>query len=262
MSVQTQDGGSYDVQRVVNFSNLYDLAILKINITGGKYLQFSDSPVRTGEAVYAVGSALGTLSGSFTSGIVSSVDRTVGRIECIQTDAAISHGNSGGPLVNERGEVVGINSFSYSEGENTNLAIKPEMLNRMGENRNFSVNDYKEWYVLETSRSYSPYSSNGNYHYSLTNRYEIVTDATCIASLDEESELQSGFHDMCQAYIYSYNTAQYDRYVEYLRSIGYEFTDHTITNDGTIYTYVYTKEQEQIDIYVTSDQVWIVATII
>ena len=121
MSVEVNSGGSYDVEEsIVDFSKIYDLAILKIDMTGNEYLDISKEDVKTGEQVYAVGSSLGTLTGSFTAGIVSSTSRIVGLIDCIQMDAAISSGNSGGPLVNVYGEVVGINAYSYINGENLN----------------------------------------------------------------------------------------------------------------------------------------------
>lgn len=96
MSVEAIDGAQYAVAEVVDFSPVYDLAILKLDITGNGYLEFSQDPVRTGEQVYAVGSALGTLTGSFTSGTVSSVSRKIGVIDCVQMDAAISSGTAAG----------------------------------------------------------------------------------------------------------------------------------------------------------------------
>ena len=109
-----------------------------------------------------MGSALGTLTGTFTGGMVSSVSRTIGLIDCIQMDSAISSGNSGGPLVNEYGEVVGINAFSYINGENLNLAIKVATLDKLARDKNYTLNDYKEWYITEASRSFSPMDDSGN----------------------------------------------------------------------------------------------------
>ena len=106
ITVEMDNGASYPVTEIVDFSNLYDLAILKIDVTDHPYLELAEKDARTGEQVYAVGSALGTLTGTFTGGMVSSTKRTYGEIDCIQMDAAISPGNSGGPLVNVYGEVV------------------------------------------------------------------------------------------------------------------------------------------------------------
>lgn len=94
-----------------------DLALLRMNGDGFDAAVFADpGSVRIGDEVVAIGFALG-LDGdpSVTLGIVSALDRTIGTEDAyldglIQTDAAISSGNSGGPLVNARGEVVGINT--------------------------------------------------------------------------------------------------------------------------------------------------------
>lgn len=105
-----------------------DLALLRINGDGFDAAVFADpGSVRIGDEVVAIGFALG-LDGdpSVTLGIVSAVDRTIGTEGAflnglIQTDAAISSGNSGGPLVNARGEVVGINT-AVARGTATSAA--------------------------------------------------------------------------------------------------------------------------------------------
>jgi S1-C subfamily serine protease len=105
-----------------------DLALLRIGGDGFDAAVFADpGSVRIGDEVVAIGFALG-LDGdpSVTLGIVSAVDRTIGTDGAflnglIQTDAAISSGNSGGPLVNARGEVVGINT-AVARGTATSAA--------------------------------------------------------------------------------------------------------------------------------------------
>ncbi len=252
ISVQTQDSGSYDVDKVVDFSPVYDLAILKIDITNNPYLSFSDDEARTGEKVYAVGSALGTLTGSFTEGTVSSTSRTVGPIDCIQMDAAISHGNSGGPVVNSYGDVVGISTYSYSEGENLNLAIKPSMLEQLSMDKNYSVNEFQEWYIKESSRSFSPFDGS-SYYYSLVNTYQTVTGASCLLSYDEEGNASTGYHDCCAYYVYDYNADQYDRYVDYLKENGFTFQSSENFSDGISYYYLNEKDGILMDLFVSSD---------
>jgi len=253
ISVEISNGGSYPVKSIVDFSQVYDLAILKIDITGNDYLTINWDDVKTGAQVYAVGSALGTLSGSFTSGIVSSPSRIVGKIDCIQTDAAISHGNSGGPLVNDHGEVIGVNAFSYSEGESLNLSIKISTLNLLARDKNFSINEYKEWYITETSRSYSPYDG-VDYYYSTVNTYQAVTGAPCLYSYDNEAEqYYDGYYDMHEHYVYNYIISQYDAYVEYLKKIGFIYDDYEVFDNGTSYYYLNEMDGIQVDLYVTSD---------
>ena len=94
-----------------------DLALLKVAATGLAHVTLGDSDaVRVGEDVIAVGNPFG-LGGTVTRGIVSALARDINAgpyVDFIQTDAAINRGNSGGPLFNMAGEVVGVNSAIYS----------------------------------------------------------------------------------------------------------------------------------------------------
>ena len=95
-----------------------DLAILKIEAAGLRPLAFADSEkVRVGQLVFAVGNPFG-LQETITQGIISARERLFSSEvanDFFQTDAAINPGNSGGPLVNIRGEIVGINNFIFSQ---------------------------------------------------------------------------------------------------------------------------------------------------
>ena len=260
ITVEVSNGAVYPVEKVVDFSNVYDVAILKIDVSDMPYLEFCDDPVRTGEQVYAVGSALGTLTGTFTAGIVSSVKRTYGKIECIQMDAAISPGNSGGPLVNIYGEVVGINTAKYASGENLNLAIKPATLGMLLQDKNMTVREFKEWYETESSRCWSPTfkrtDGTTGHAYSLVRNYQTVTGATCLRSRKNGSdEIVEGYRDMYDYYIYEYSTDQYDKYVEYLKSVGFEFEKTEREGDwvGTSYYYYNEKDDILLDLFIYDD---------
>lgn len=90
-----------------------DIAVIKINVTGIAYLTFGNSDaVRVGEQVAAIGNPLGELANSMTVGWISALDRdiTVDGVTRtkLQTDAAVNRGNSGGPLLNLHGEVIGV----------------------------------------------------------------------------------------------------------------------------------------------------------
>ena len=113
-TVQTEDGTTYDAE-VVGADSKTDLAVMRIKATGLDLAEFGDSSkLQVGDPVYAIGNPGGTeFFGSFTSGIVSAIDRSVKStytMVCIQHTAAINPGNSGGALVNQYGQVVGINS--------------------------------------------------------------------------------------------------------------------------------------------------------
>jgi S1-C subfamily serine protease len=126
--------------RVIGGDCEHDLAVLKVNAEGMDTVPLGDSEaLRLGQSVVAFGYALALEGGpSVTAGIVSSLDRTieVPDPQCtvcangvrtysgvLQTDAAINHGNSGGPLVDMRGRVVGINSAGSDTAQNIGFAI-------------------------------------------------------------------------------------------------------------------------------------------
>jgi putative serine protease PepD len=124
IKVLLNDGREFSA-RILGRDESYDLAVLKIEATGLKALQFGNSDkVAVGDAVIAIGSPLG-LSGTVTQGIISAKDRPVTAgdnssstsfISALQTDAAINPGNSGGPLVDATGAVIGVNSAIASLG--------------------------------------------------------------------------------------------------------------------------------------------------
>ena len=101
--------------KIVGSDKRTDVAVVKIEATGLPAVKVGDvSRLRVGEWVMAIGSPFG-LENSVTAGIVSAKQRDTGDyLPFIQTDVAINPGNSGGPLINMRGEVVGINSQIYS----------------------------------------------------------------------------------------------------------------------------------------------------
>lgn len=107
----------YDAE-IVGKDEETDLAVLKIEAEGLEAIKVGDSTnLRVGEFVMAVGNPLG-LESSVSAGIVSAIDRTIDDGEynftTIQTDAAINSGNSGGALVNSKGELIGINFLKAS----------------------------------------------------------------------------------------------------------------------------------------------------
>ncbi|WP_298031891.1 S1C family serine protease [uncultured Dysosmobacter sp.] len=133
-------GYSYEASYVAGDAE-NDLAVLKIDETGLPAAEFGDSDLLTvGDKVYAIGNPLGVeLRGTLTDGIVSAINRDVevdGRtMTLIQTNAALNSGNSGGPLINEYGQVVGINvikmSSEYSNVEGLGFAIPTASMQRI-----------------------------------------------------------------------------------------------------------------------------------
>jgi serine protease Do len=101
--------------RIVGSDRRTDVAVVKIDATGLPFVRVGDvNTLRVGEWVLAIGSPFG-LDNTVTAGIVSAKQRDTGDyLPFIQTDVAVNPGNSGGPLINMRGEVIGINSQIYS----------------------------------------------------------------------------------------------------------------------------------------------------
>jgi serine protease Do len=117
VTVTLQDNTQYRA-KLIGKGMLADLALLKIDADYAlPTAKFGNSDlVRIGDPVLAIGNPLG-LGGSVSSGIVSALNRDIRSSmfdDFIQTDAAINHGNSGGPLYNQRGEVIGINTAIYT----------------------------------------------------------------------------------------------------------------------------------------------------
>lgn len=131
-TVVTNDGKKYNAQ-VLARDPVLDLAILKIKASGLTSLTLGDSDaLKLGQSVIAIGNALGEFKNTVSVGVVSGLSRNItaggGGVEeniegVIQTDAAINPGNSGGPLLNLKGEVIGMNTAIAAGAQNIGFAI-------------------------------------------------------------------------------------------------------------------------------------------
>ena len=126
--VTTYAGEEYPAQ-LVGADTANDVAVLKVEAEGLDPVTIgSSSALAVGDQVVAIGNPLGELTATMTAGYVSAMDREVttdGRtITMIQTDAAINSGNSGGPLFNMNGEVVGITTAKYSGSSSSGATIE------------------------------------------------------------------------------------------------------------------------------------------
>lgn len=109
----------------VGYDGILDIALLKIS---GQYIPLTlgnSNSVQVGDKVIAIGDPLG-LQFSVSEGIVSAISRqgSNGLNDYIQTDTSLNPGNSGGPLIDSQGQVVGINNFKISSGENLGFALE------------------------------------------------------------------------------------------------------------------------------------------
>ena len=128
LTVITGDGTEYDAA-IVGYDESNDVSLLKIQGENLPYVTLGSSDALVvGDQVYAIGNPLGELTSTLTVGYVSAKERMVTTdvtaISMIQTDAAINSGNSGGPLFNTKGEVVGITTAKYSGTSGSGASIE------------------------------------------------------------------------------------------------------------------------------------------
>jgi serine protease Do len=157
--VITMPGGKKADARVVGTDPTTDIALLKIDMDNLPYTHFGDSDqIILGEWVIAIGNPFGLFEinnrSTVTVGVVSAVDRDFGEMEgriyqdMIQTDASINRGNSGGPLCNALGDVIGMNTFiytgsQYSEGSvGIGFAIPINRISRL-------IEDLKKYHEID-----------------------------------------------------------------------------------------------------------------
>lgn len=123
VKVMFKDGNSYDAT-IVGTEEENDIAVLKIDATGLSPINVGDSDsVLVGDEVYAIGNPLGELDFTMTSGRISALDRSITTssntpaINMFQFDAPVNSGNSGGPVYNANGEVIGVVTAKAGEGD-------------------------------------------------------------------------------------------------------------------------------------------------
>jgi serine protease Do len=133
------DDGFTTRAELVGVDPFLDLAVLRISLPGQNLpvaILGDSNQVQTGEDVLAIGNPFG-LEQTLTKGIISGVNRSLSaspmspELPLIQTDAAFNPGNSGGPLVNGCGEVIGINTAMFGQGESINFAVPINMAKKV-----------------------------------------------------------------------------------------------------------------------------------
>ena len=156
--ILTNDKKKYNVEKIYR-DPLNDLAILKINASNFKPLKLGNSSkLKLGQLVIAIGTPLGEFTNTVTSGIISGLGRGItagspfeGYVEkldnIIQTDAAISPGNSGGPLLDSKGEVIGVNTAIAQEGQNIGFAIPVNVVSDLINNFQKNGGNFERPYI-------------------------------------------------------------------------------------------------------------------
>jgi S1-C subfamily serine protease/tetratricopeptide (TPR) repeat protein len=171
LSVVTHAGEKYEVKGVISYDVVKDFAIIRIPAVELPTLRLGNSNnLEVGENVLAIGDSLG-LTGTASTGIVSAKNREAYGSTWLQFTAPVSHGNSGGPLLNRAGEVVGVVQGAFAgndEGQNLNKAVPINFVRgslQLGTSINYSITQVaKEWSEIEDARqkafikeNFSPY---------------------------------------------------------------------------------------------------------
>ena len=197
VTVVLDDGTTYEDVKVVATDPLNDVAYLKIdNVSGLTAATLGDSKtLNVGQQVIAIGNALGQYQNTVTSGIISGIGRSVTAsdgtgynsetlTDMVQTDAAINSGNSGGPLVNAAGEVIGINTATSTSAENMGFAIPIssakgmlEQLKSTGSAKRTYLGVYSVEITPEVAKAYNLPVSEGVYLYSPSSYSAIIKDS-------------------------------------------------------------------------------------
>lgn len=197
VTVILDDGTTYEDVSVVAVDPLDDVAYLKIkDVSDLTPATLGDSKtIKVGQQVIAIGNALGEYQNTVTAGIISGTGRSVTAsdgsgynvetlTDMIQTDAAINSGNSGGPLVNAAGEVIGINTATSSTAENMGFAIPISsvkgMLNQLietGKAERSYLGVYTVQITPEIAKAYNLPVSTGEYLYSASSYSAIIKDS-------------------------------------------------------------------------------------
>lgn len=148
ITLRTIDGNSYEVEEIIKSSEFYDLAVLRISTDKDiSYLKLTSILPLKGEKIITIGNPKG-LFWSVSDGIVSGV-RQLEKGIILQITAPLSEGNSGSPVLNEKGEAIGIASFRLLEGENLNFAVyvgiidsiepNPHLINALNPNTEIKI---------------------------------------------------------------------------------------------------------------------------
>lgn len=128
--IKTFNNQQYKVKRIIKQSDRYDFVVFETEAAPNvafPFLQIATQTPRKGEEVLILGNPVG-LESTLSRGVVSSIRKLDNFDDLIQTDAAISHGSSGSPMMNMSGEVVGIATLKINECENCNFAMNIHLI--------------------------------------------------------------------------------------------------------------------------------------
>ena len=179
------ENNKYSVLKVLSYDINRDIAVLKIGATNLKELPICSQPLKTGSQIYAIGSSKG-FTATFTQGIVTTSSRTIDNVSYIQHDAPISSGNSGGPLLNGFGEIVGINTMTAKESQNLNFAIAVKEIDNLSFSSPMTLSEVTDKECNPFSKLKNYVKSEGEFDdnvYTMVSGYEYIDNYKAIRGI-------------------------------------------------------------------------------
>ena len=175
---------TYVIQKVLAYDKNIDAAVLQISAANLKPVTLCELEHKVGETVYAFGSSKG-LTATFSDGMITHSKRESGGVTYVQHSAPISSGNSGGPLINTYGEVIGINTLTLKDSQNLNFAVCISELKNLDYSNPMSMSQFYE----EENNAYKKLAnyimaegrySDGSYSLNLKDGYVNSLRANCL----------------------------------------------------------------------------------
>lgn len=189
-------------------------------------------------------------------------EEKVNLLPCLRVDMPIDDSMRGLPLVNQYGDLLGLCAFGFDEGKE-NFALNAAATEQLPKGDPMTLKNYAKWYREQCAMSYSPYDESiDGFCYSMTYRYDTVTGAPCLGSVDTGGRQHDGFVDCCYYYRYEQNEEGLNKYTEYLLSKGYEDAGSEEFGSGTSQYYRNDVEDIQVDMFLRTDgtELWIFVT--
>lgn len=197
--VYTINQTKYEV-KVLGGDNFYDLAVLEFVNTPGSEIDvvdFTKTEPKVGDKVYAIGNPLGTYPYTVTDGIISAKNRArgglTGKFGFLQHTATLIWGNSGGPLVNEKGEVVGVNSqIAFAQApdgsqvlqQQINFSLEPKLTERLiNEVLNNNGRVKRAYLGIEVAQAYEVEGQNYTLQDELAKIYGVIPESNAYGPL-------------------------------------------------------------------------------
>lgn len=141
MTISDYNGKVYTAESILAYDDTLDLAVVGVEKTNKQALIISGEKPVTGDTIYTIGSPYG-YTGTFSKGLVSLASREMDKLEYIQITAATSQGSGGGPLLNTKGEVIGINTLTVKVAQNLNFALKIRYLSQLSYASPIDISDF------------------------------------------------------------------------------------------------------------------------